>query len=114
MIYTLPHRMETVVTESFVYLTWEVLGIWKGLIWVAGDCVALEEARVFKEVGSTPGHVTKRLAHLDEENDSSCSHHFRPVSRNLTSDRKCQAGDFPTFPSSPSLTMSEGSSFEVI
>lgn len=24
---TLPHRMETVVTESFVYLTWEVLGI---------------------------------------------------------------------------------------
>lgn len=64
---TLPHRMETVVTESFVYLTWEVLGIWKGLIWVAGDCVALEEARVFKDVGSTPGPVTKRLAHLDEK-----------------------------------------------
>lgn len=79
--------------------------------------MALEEAHVFKEVVSTPGHVAGRLAHLDGENDSRCSHHFRPVSRNLTGDRKCQAGDFSTFPSSLSLTMSDGSSckvFEVI
>lgn len=72
--------------------------------------MALEEPHVLKEVGSTPGRIAGRLAHLDGENDSRCSRHFRPVSRNLTSERKCQAGDFPTFPSSPSLTMSEGSS----
>lgn len=54
-----------------------------GLGWCG--CVALEEAHVFKEVGSILGALLLAL-HLDGEND----HHFRPVSRNSTSDRKCQ------------------------
>lgn len=58
-----------------------------GLGWCG--CVALEEAHVFKEVGSTLGALLLAL-HLDGENDSNCGHHFRPVSRNSTSDRKCQ------------------------
>lgn len=73
--------------------------------------MALEEAHVLKEAGSTPGHVAGRLAHLDGENDSRCS---ATLGLCPESDGKCQAGDFPTFPSSPSLTMREGSSCKVL